>query len=234
MFAAASSFFARTNISQSYNIGSSVPQGIGSLSRPATPGGNTTSLTAPAPATPTFFIGLWKVQSAWHKVTNKRVSVWIFDKRGPDVERLSPQAKERAIEVMKAEVICIFRCRHCNPLILSAGVCSGTTASSFNTWCVVFLNISRCTPFISCQKKWWNLSKKLEARLCLQQSLLCPPLSLPFQIPVDTPQLSNWMKSRHALQFIVDVAAIDNLEYRYRKGYFKFAKAFRSSTHLPG
>jgi SCY1-like protein 2 len=107
MFAAATSFFARTNISQSYNIGSSVPQGIGNLSRPATPGGNTTSLTAPAAATPTFFIGLWKVQSAWHKVTNKRVSVWIFDKRGPDVERLSPQAKERVIEVMKAEVSCL-------------------------------------------------------------------------------------------------------------------------------
>jgi SCY1-like protein 2 len=107
MFAVATSFFARTNISQSYNIGSSVPQGIGSLSRPATPGGKTTSLTAPAAATPAFFIGLWKVQSAWHKVTNKRVSVWIFDKRGPDVERLSPPAKERAIEVMKAEVSCM-------------------------------------------------------------------------------------------------------------------------------
>ena len=106
MFAAATSFFARTNISQSYNIGSSVPQGIGNLSRPATPGGNT-SLTAPAAVTPAFFVGLWKVQSAWHKVTNKRVSVWIFDKRGSDVERLSPQAKERAIEVMKAEVSCI-------------------------------------------------------------------------------------------------------------------------------
>ena len=107
MFAAATSFFARTNISQSYNIGSSVPQGIGNLSRPATPGGNTTSLTAPAAATPAFFVGLWKVQSAWHKVTNKRVSVWIFDKRGSDIERLSPQGKERVIEVMKAEVSCM-------------------------------------------------------------------------------------------------------------------------------
>lgn len=49
-------------------------------------------------------IGLWRVQSASHKVTNKRVSVWTFDKRGPDMERMGPLAKERALEVLKAEV----------------------------------------------------------------------------------------------------------------------------------
>jgi len=197
MFAAATSFFARTNISQSYNIGSSVPQGIGNLSRPATPGGNTTSLTAPAAATPAFFIGLWKVQSAWHKVTNKRVSVWIFDKRGPDIERLSPQGKERVIEVMKAEVRCMnFLCQNRNPPSLFAGVCSGTTASSLDTWCAISLNL-RCAASISCQKKWWNPSKKLEARLYLQQSPLYAHSSLRFRIPVDTPQLSNWMKLKY-------------------------------------
>lgn len=106
MFAAATSFFARTNISQSYTIGSpSHGLGLGT-SRPSTPGGTSTgtSLSAPPAATPTFYIGLWKVQSAWHKVTNKRVSVWTFDKRGQEMERLGPQSKDRVVEVMKAEV----------------------------------------------------------------------------------------------------------------------------------
>lgn len=107
VFAAASSFFSRTNISQSYNIGSPsgglpvVPGLTGS--RPATPGSTSTSIAAPPAATPPFFVGLWKVQSAWHKVTNKRVSVWTFDKRGADLERLNPIARDRAIEVLKAE-----------------------------------------------------------------------------------------------------------------------------------
>jgi SCY1-like protein 2 len=104
MLAAASSFFGRTNISQNYNIGSIPGLSINGLtSRPATPGG-TSSLGTPAAFTPTFTIGLWKVQSAIHKVTNKRVSVWSFDKRAPDVERLGPQGKDRVMEVMKAEV----------------------------------------------------------------------------------------------------------------------------------
>jgi SCY1-like protein 2 len=105
VFAAASSFFSRTNISQSYNIGST-SGGLPGLtgSRPTTPGSTSSSLAAPAAATQPFFVGLWKVQSAWHKVTNKRVSVWTFDKRGSELERLNPAARERAIEVLKAEV----------------------------------------------------------------------------------------------------------------------------------
>lgn len=107
VFAAASSLFARTNISQSYSIGA-LPQGLPGLggSRPATPGSTNGSLVTPPAATPAFYVGLWKVQSAWHKSNNKRVSVWSFDKKGPEMERLSPQAKERAIEVLKAEVRC--------------------------------------------------------------------------------------------------------------------------------
>ncbi|KAF8197428.1 other/SCY1 protein kinase [Pholiota molesta] len=82
MLAAATSFFARTNISQSYNIGNSAPPGLGT--RPSTPSGSTsTSLSAPPAPTPTFYIGLWK--------------------RGPDMERLGAQGKDRVIEVMKAE-----------------------------------------------------------------------------------------------------------------------------------
>ena len=96
MLAAATSFFARTAINQSYNIG--IPF---HASRPSTP--DTNGVTAPAPSTP-FYIGLWKVQPGSHKVTNKRVSVWTFDKRGPEVERLGLQGKERTVEIMKAEV----------------------------------------------------------------------------------------------------------------------------------
>ncbi|KAF8228958.1 kinase-like protein [Tricholoma matsutake] len=102
MLAAATSFFARTAISQSYNIGTAG-------SRPSTPGHATTSLTHP---TPSLFVGLWRVQSAYHKVTNKRVSVWSFDKRSTDIERLSPLARERTLEVLKAEASALGRLRH--------------------------------------------------------------------------------------------------------------------------
>ncbi|KAF5330778.1 hypothetical protein D9619_005657 [Psilocybe cf. subviscida] len=112
MLAAATSFFGRTNISQNYNIGNNPGLSINGLtSRPATPGG-TSSLGTPTAFTPTFNIGLWKVQSAIHKTTNKRVSVWSFDKRAPDVERLGPQGKDRVMEVMKAEASALGRLRH--------------------------------------------------------------------------------------------------------------------------
>jgi SCY1-like protein 2 len=97
MLAAATSFFARTAISQSYNIGTAG-------SRPSTPGHGTTSVTQPTSFLPSLYVGLWRVQSASHKVTNKRVSVWSFDKRGAEIERLSPLARERTLEILKAEV----------------------------------------------------------------------------------------------------------------------------------
>ncbi|KAF8078142.1 kinase-like domain-containing protein [Lyophyllum atratum] len=106
MLAAATSFFGRTAISQSYNIGPS------SGSRPSTPGQASTSLSVSTPFLPSLIVGLWKVQSASHKVTNKRVSVWSFDKRGPDMERLGPAARERAMEVLKAEASALSRFRH--------------------------------------------------------------------------------------------------------------------------
>lgn len=98
MLAAATSFFGRTAISQSYNIGPS------SGSRPSTPGQSSASLNASTPVFPSLNVGLWRVQSASHKVTHKRVSVWSFDKRGPDMERLGPAARDRTLEVLKAEV----------------------------------------------------------------------------------------------------------------------------------
>lgn len=104
MLAAANSFFGRTAISQSYNIGSTSQAN----SRPVTPGQSSgsggNSGIAPIPFTPSFYIGLWKVQAAAHKVNGKRVSVWSFDKRGPDMERLGPAAKDRTLEVLKYEV----------------------------------------------------------------------------------------------------------------------------------
>ncbi|TFK42768.1 kinase-like protein [Crucibulum laeve] len=103
MLAAATSFFARTAISQSYDIGNTI-QG----SRPSTPGSN----AAPSPFAPSFNVGLWKVQSAAHKVTNKRVSVWNFDKRSSEVDRLGPVARERILEVLKAEASALSRLRH--------------------------------------------------------------------------------------------------------------------------
>ncbi|KAH9854071.1 kinase-like protein [Lenzites betulinus] len=109
MFAAASSFFARTNISQSYNIGNAA-----SGSRTSTPGPAGTS-NAALPSTalhPTFTIGPWRVQSATHKVTGKRVSVWSADKKSPDMERMGPASRERTLDVLKAETSALSRLRH--------------------------------------------------------------------------------------------------------------------------
>ncbi|KAF8644148.1 hypothetical protein AX16_008675 [Volvariella volvacea WC 439] len=107
MFAAATSLFARTAISQSYNIGSP-----GSASRSSTPGPPSASNAYPAAPIASIHVGLWRVQPATHKVTNKRVSVWTFDKRGPDLDRLGPVAKERTLEVLKAEASALGKLRH--------------------------------------------------------------------------------------------------------------------------
>lgn len=99
MLAAATSFFSRTAISQSYNIASL------NGSRSSTPGPGPSGSSGPpaSPALPSVKIGLWRVQVASHKVTNKKVSVWSFDKRA-EMEGLGPLSKERVLEVLKAEV----------------------------------------------------------------------------------------------------------------------------------
>lgn len=124
MLAAATSFFARTNISANYNIGApsstSLPGFGSSGSRASTPGpsasasssaagapSSPTPGTLPAPQLiPTFHVGPWRVQSATHKVTHKRVSVWTYEKRAPEADRMPAQAKEKIIEALKAEVRC--------------------------------------------------------------------------------------------------------------------------------
>ena len=98
MLAAATSFFSRTAISQSYNIG---PQN-GSRSSTPTPSGSSASGTNP-PLPTSVRAGLWRVQGATHKVTSKRVSVWTFDKRA-EMEGLGPLSKERVLEILKSEV----------------------------------------------------------------------------------------------------------------------------------
>lgn len=129
MLAAATSFFARTAISQSYNIGTSSTSG----SRSSTPGpGGSSPPSAPVAHAPPVQIGLWKVQSAVHKVTNKRVSVWSFDKRGAEVERISPVARDRVLEVLKAEVLTFdLRYDSTDLDVIRAGFCPGQAATPF-------------------------------------------------------------------------------------------------------
>ncbi|EJF65710.1 other/SCY1 protein kinase [Dichomitus squalens LYAD-421 SS1] len=115
MLAAATSFFARTNISQNYNIGSSSSSGAGlggsRTASPAPASSSTASLPAAAQPPP-FNVGPWRVQPATHKVTNKRVSVWSTDKRSQEMERMGPASRERTIEVLKAEASALSRLRH--------------------------------------------------------------------------------------------------------------------------
>ncbi|KAI6110048.1 hypothetical protein F5141DRAFT_1188903 [Pisolithus sp. B1] len=99
MLAAATSFFSRTAISQSYNIGG----GNASRSSTPTPSGS----SSPMSHTLTARIGLWKVQGAIHKVTSKRVSVWSFDKRA-EMEGLGSLSREHVLEVLKAEAMCTY------------------------------------------------------------------------------------------------------------------------------
>ncbi|KAG9318237.1 kinase-like domain-containing protein [Chiua virens] len=106
MFAAATSFFSRTAISQSYNIG---PQSASRSSTPV-PSGSASLSGAHFPAASTK-VGLWKVQDATHKVTSKRVSVWTFDKRA-EMENLGPLSKERVLEVLKTEAAASSKLRH--------------------------------------------------------------------------------------------------------------------------
>ncbi|EKM55637.1 uncharacterized protein PHACADRAFT_95292 [Phanerochaete carnosa HHB-10118-sp] len=108
MLAAASSFFGRTNISQSYTIGSG---SILSRTSTPTPSSSGTSLPAAVHAPP-FNVGPWRVQPAVHKVTSKRVSIWSADKRAPEMEKMGPTSKERYFEVLKAEAQSLSKLRH--------------------------------------------------------------------------------------------------------------------------
>ncbi|KAH9048488.1 other/SCY1 protein kinase [Lactarius hengduanensis] len=114
MFAAATSFFSRSNISQNYTIG-----GPSTGSRTATPipAAGATSSALPTPANvPPFQVGPWRVQSATHKVTGKRVSVWTFDKKSAEIDRLTPMARDKSMDVLKAEATSLSKLRH--PCIL--------------------------------------------------------------------------------------------------------------------
>lgn len=146
MFAAATSFFARTQVSQNYNFAS--PSSGGSGSRSSTPGPNgSPNPAAPAAYSPPLNIGPWKVQSATHKVNGKRVSVWTFDKRSPEIERLNPLAKETTLNTLKAEAAALSRLRH--PSILGMNL---------------DYIISTCLNMV---QKWSNPLKRLAVNSCL-------------------------------------------------------------------
>ena len=112
--------YMMTHLQQPASSSSSLP-GFGSGSRTSTPGpsgsGSTLSSAAtssgtgtlpPPQLTPTFHVGLWRVQPATHKVTQKRVSVWTFDKR--ELDRVSGAGgKDRIIEALKNEVRLLVR-----------------------------------------------------------------------------------------------------------------------------
>lgn len=97
------SFFFRTNISQNYNYGPSSSTATSPAPSPGPSGSPSTSLPIASHAPP-FHVGLWRVQSATHKVTNKRVSVWTFDKRAAESDRSGAAAKGETIEILKVEV----------------------------------------------------------------------------------------------------------------------------------
>jgi SCY1-like protein 2 len=95
MFSAAAALFARTNISQNYTI---LSPGVPVPPPPANSG------LPSLPAGPPFKAGLWLIQPAQHKLNGKRVSVWTFEKRSGEMDRLGAQAKDMVLEILKAEV----------------------------------------------------------------------------------------------------------------------------------
>jgi SCY1-like protein 2 len=95
---AAATFFSGSNISQNFVIGGSSSSRVG---HPNIRAGSWASIfPAPANVSP-FQVGLWRVQSATHKVTGKRVSMWTFDKRSAEIDRLLPMAKDKMMDVLK-------------------------------------------------------------------------------------------------------------------------------------
>jgi SCY1-like protein 2 len=92
MLQAATAFFKTSQIYQNYAITTV----SGQPSANGVPGAS--------PVAP-FSVGLWRIQEAVHKTNGKKVSIWSFDKRSGEMERLNqPSAKERVFEVLKAEV----------------------------------------------------------------------------------------------------------------------------------
>ncbi|THH10987.1 hypothetical protein EW146_g8196 [Bondarzewia mesenterica] len=113
MLAAATSFFSRSNISQSYVIGASA---TGSRVGTPTPSSSPPASFSDVTHFTMFAVGLWRVQPATHKVTHKRVSVWTFEKRTAEMDRMTPSAREKTLEVLKSEASSLSRLRH--PCIL--------------------------------------------------------------------------------------------------------------------
>ena len=147
MLAAATSLFARTHISQSYVLS------------PATSSPSTSAGLAPPVGHPPFNVGPWKVHFAIHKTTSKRVSVWSFDKRSPELERCGPSARERVLEILKAEVRVSFDVGG-SLFTLLLGRRSGTIETSFYSRYVTRLICLTLSYEWPSMQKWLNLSKR--------------------------------------------------------------------------
>ncbi|KAG8844695.1 hypothetical protein FRC20_003418 [Serendipita sp. 405] len=102
MLSAAAAFLNRTNISQNYTI----------LSPGQTVSPPSNSGLPSLPVGPPFQAGLWNIQAAQHKLNGKRVSVWTFEKRSAEMDKLGVQAKETVLEVLKTEAAALGRLRH--------------------------------------------------------------------------------------------------------------------------
>ncbi|KAG8714841.1 hypothetical protein FRC09_017195 [Ceratobasidium sp. 395] len=143
MLAAASSLFSRSAIYTNYTISSSASTSAGSQSPAALSSG---------PTVPPFQVGLWKVTEATHKVTNKRVSVWVYDKRGAEVDRLPAMEKDRVLTVLKAEVTALSRLRHPSVLEVVEPLEDGRSELVFATE-PLLSTLSLCIPDPSSRQK---------------------------------------------------------------------------------
>ena len=237
MFAAASSFFARSNISQNYNVGG--PSSIIS-SRSGTPaqGSSSGPGALPAPSnTPTFFVGPWKVQSGSHKTTNKRVSVWMFDKRNPELEKMGPAAKERTLEVLKSEVRATRLCGF-SGFYTHARCEQATSLSRLRHPCVLGMHRNGYPdppPLTTLHfQRWLNPLKRHGVNSYLLRNLCCPPYTYPSQTRSIDLLWWNLTKSRYRSPRPLSVQAIlvdDRVpSFRPRKVSFNYAKGSPFST----
>ncbi|KAG9116805.1 hypothetical protein FRC07_007446 [Ceratobasidium sp. 392] len=143
MLAAASSLFSRSAIYTNYTISSSASTSASS---------QTSTALSSGPTVPPFQVGLWKVTEATHKVTNKRVSVWVYDKRGAEVDKLPAVEKDRVLTVLKAEVTALSRLRHPSVLEVVEPLEDGRSELVFATE-PLLSTLSLCIPDPSSRQK---------------------------------------------------------------------------------
>ncbi|QRV75342.1 SCY1-like protein 2 [Ceratobasidium sp. AG-Ba] len=156
MLAAASSLFSRSAIYTNYTISSAASTST-SFQSSAAP--------AAGPTVPPFQVGLWKVTEATHKGTHKRVSVWVHDKRGAEVDKLPAVEKDRVLAVLKAEVTALSRLRHPSVLEVVEPLEDSRSELVFATE-PLLSSLSLCIPDSSSRQKPQVELDEVEASLC--------------------------------------------------------------------